>query len=332
MILHQNNGLKKESLASLEYKNLSYKYVISKIVFSVLLIIIFLTGCSSQMPAESKTNGKSIYVLNKERTTLLTIPYTGSEENILEDMIAQLGEYPDNIELKAPLQMDFSLLDYYKEGNQIVLSVDEKYQELIPTDEILVRAALVRTLTQIDGVDYVRMTVHGEPLMDRSGNPVGVMNADSFVDNEGVEINAYEKTNIHLYFASEDGLMLKDVIRQVEYNSNISLEKVVLEQLIAGITDGTREENVYPTMNSMTKINSVTVADGVCYVDFNSAFLQQPYSVSPEVTIYSIVNSLSELSYVNKVQISIEGDSNLVYREKMNLNTVFERNLDMVIK
>ena len=75
---------------------------------------------------------------------------------------------------------------------------------------------------------------------------------------------------------------------------------------------------------------NVTVKDGICYVNFNSAFLTQPYSVSAEATIYSIVNSLSELTGVNKVQISIEGDSSVIYKETISLTTPFERNLDLV--
>ena len=60
--------------------------------------------------------------------------------------------------------------------------------------------------------------------------------------------------------------------------------------------------------------------------------MTQIYNVTPEVTIFSITNSLVELSNVNKVQISINGDTSGVYREKYNLTTYFERNLDIVIK
>ena len=52
--------------------------------------------------------------------------------------------------------------------------------------------------------------------------------------------------------------------------------------------------------------------------------------MTPDVTIFSIVNSLVELSNVNKVQISINGDTSKMYREKYSFGTVFERNLDLV--
>ena len=46
--------------------------------------------------------------------------------------------------------------------------------------------------------------------------------------------------------------------------------------------------------------------------------------------IYSIVNSLAELPNVNKVQLSVNGDTSITHRESFSLGTVYERNLDYV--
>lgn len=75
---------------------------------------------------------------------------------------------------------------------------------------------------------------------------------------------------------------------------------------------------------------SVVTKDGICYVNLDETFLNQIYNVTADVTIYSIVNSLAELSNVNKVQISINGDTSTTYREKFAFSTVYERNLDLV--
>ncbi|MCI9373962.1 MAG: GerMN domain-containing protein, partial [Lachnospiraceae bacterium] len=47
-------------------------------------------------------------------------------------------------------------------------------------------------------------------------------------------------------------------------------------------------------------------------------------------TIYSITNSLIELPNINKVQISVNGDTSLFYKESISLTNIFERNLDLV--
>ncbi len=50
------------------------------------------------------------------------------------------------------------------------------------------------------------------------------------------------------------------------------------------------------------------------------------------VPIYAIVNSLVELPAVNKVQIAINGETTRRYRELVSLDTLFERNLDIIME
>ena len=165
--------------------------------------------------------------------------------------------------------------------------------------------------------------------MDMAGNPLGIMTADMFVDNEGEQMNSYEKVTIRLYFANETGDGLIPINRELVHNidvSNISMEKLVVEQLIAGPAN----DESYPTINPDTKLLGVTVKDGICYVNLDSIFLTPVNQVTSDVTIYSITNSLVELSNINKVQISIDGKKDVKFRDKYNLTTIFERNLQLL--
>ena len=65
-------------------------------------------------------------------------------------------------------------------------------------------------------------------------------------------------------------------------------------------------------------------------MDLDNTFLTQLYNVTSVVTIYSITNSLVELPNINKVQMSIDGDSTVNYKENTSFSTVFERNLELV--
>ena len=140
--------------------------------------------------------------------------------------------------------------------------------------------------------------------------------------------SAYDTVNLTLYFTNETGDGLIAVNREKAYNTNISLDRLVVEEVIAG--PSATVEGVYPTINPDTKPISVLTKDGICYVNLDETFLIQVYNVTPDVTIFSIVNSLAELSNVNKVQISINGDTSKMYREKYSFSTLFERNLDLV--
>ena len=162
----------------------------------------------------------------------------------------------------------------------------------------------------------------------RDGVAVGFLSADSFIDNDGKEINAYEKVSVTLYFATEDGKNLIAGQRKVVYNTNISMEKMVVEQLIKG----PQLAGYYPTINPDTKILSVTNKDGICYINLSEEFLKQPGDISSDVVVYSIANSLIDLHNVNRVQIQVNGNSKILFRETLSLEESFERNLDIVLK
>ena len=210
-----------------------------------------------------------------------------------------------------------------------MLDMSTEYKKLSATAEVLIRAAIVRTMTQLEGIENVSFTVGGEALTDSLGSIVGPMTADMFIDNAGKEINAYEKTRLKLYFADGTGERLVEVISQpIVYSSNISMEKLVLEQLIAG--PSAEDGEAYAVLSSATKVLGVTVKDGVCYVNFDENALTPVGNATAQVQIYAIVNSLAELPNINRVQIAVGGKTDVLFGEKIQLSTVFDRNLDLV--
>lgn len=295
----------------------------------VLLPVLLCTACSGWTQPE---DGElyNIYYVNNEETKNISVEYytqTEGTREVIMELLEQLSLVPPKFEYEAPLAGGFGILDYSLDNGQLTINFDVNYRGMDSVKEVLTRAAIVRTLTQIQGVDYVAFTVQGGLLTDSSGIVIGTMSSDLFIDNAGNEINTYESVDLRLYFANEDGTgLVEESRRNVVYSSNISLEKLVVEKLV----EGPVSEGAYPTVNPSTKIISVTVTDGTCYVNLDETFLSQPYSVSAEVTIYSITNSLVELSNINKVQITINGETNLSYRERFNLSEVFERNLDLL--
>lgn len=300
------------------------------VVFAVLIMgLLFCTACAGRHEKQDGTV-YNIYYVNNEETKIVAREYvseTSDGDALLEELLEQLSHISEKMDYQALLSKEISVQGHMLENGLLTLDFDESYKELRGTREILARASIVRTLTQLPGVERMAFTVEGEQLMDAVGTAVGVMAADTFIENAGNEINAYEKVDLKLYFANETGdSLVEENRRNVVYNSNISLEKLVVEKLV----QGPMMEGAHPTINPATKIVSVMVKDGTCYVNLNNDFLSQPYNVASDVTIYSITNSLVELSNVNRVQISVNGKTDISYRENMSLNNVFERNLDIL--
>ena len=321
---------------------------------ALVMGLLLCTACGDRREAQEVTSYK-IYYVNNDETKIVDREYMSETSDgalLLAEFLEQLAHISEKMEYETLLEKEISVVGHTLDNGLLTLDFDESYHNLRGTREILARASIVRTLTQIPGVERITFTVNGEQLMDAAGAAVGVMAADTFIENAGNEINAYEKVDLRLYFANEAGdSLVEENRRNVVYNSNISLEKLVMEKLVAGpesrnvvynsnisleklvvekLVEGPMAEGAYPTINPTTKIVSVTVKDGTCYVNLNNDFLNQPYNVASDVTIYSITNSLAELSNVNRVQISINGETNISYRENMSLNNVFERNLDIL--
>lgn len=300
--------------------------------FGALLLIIMclgLSACRSDADNGKEENIIQVYYINREETSIRPLEYhlTAEEKNeAVEELLQLLGAEPSENELKATI---FSAIEIYScriNDNKLIINFSKTYKDMPATTEILVRAAIVRTLTQIEGIEIMEFEIEGESMIDYAGIVVGDMRAEQFIDNEGTEINTYEEVTLTLYFANKEGTALVPVTRKVEYNTNIALEKLVMEQLIKG--PGTMDAN--PTINPATQIINITVNDRICYVNLDQTFLTQVYTVNSEVTVYSIVNSLVELENVNKVQILVNGESAVSYRESIDLNTTFGRNLDLI--
>ena len=292
-------------------------------------MLCLLSACANGTGGQSGTV-YYLYYINNDETKIISRESrseTTDEALLLEELLEELSVISERLEYETPLAKEFALVGHTLDNGLLTLDFDERYRELRGAREVLVRASIVRTVIQLKQIERVTFTVKGEPLVDQAGVAVGVMNEESFIENAGNEINAYEKVDLRLYFANETGDYLVEENRlNVVYNSNISLEKLVVEKLV----EGPAAKDAYPTINPDTKVISVTVQDGICYVNLSGHFLNQPYNVTTDVTIYSITNSLVELSNVNKVQISVDGETNISYREKLSLNNLFERNLDML--
>lgn len=298
-----------------------------KKLYGLLLAIV--TVCVLSACGEKEQENKDviqIYGINTTETKVEVHPHEMTAKQPgerLDELILCMETSPEKLEYKVPLAMGFRVLDVSWEDNKVQLNVDADYLNMPVTTEVLVRAAIVRTLTQLDGVSYVGITVEGNQLFDSTGSPVSWMNADQFIDNDGNEINTYDQVRIKLYFANEAGTNLIAAYREKYYSTNIPLERFVVDELLAGPSG--KVEGLYPTINPATKVVSVMTKDGICYVNLDESFLTVVNNVSTDVAVYSIVNSLVELSNINKVQILINGEVPESFQ-----TTTFERNLDIV--
>ena len=304
------------------------------ISMTVMFMVFFLLcGCGANEEITKAGNVYKIYMVGKEETKInYREEVTAIEKQLplLEYLMKLLEEAPSDTAFRAAIPPEVSPPEISVTEATVTLDFQEDYYNLSTGGEILSRAAIVRTLTQVPGISYCSFTVAGNSLVSATGSPVGIMRADQFIDNSGNEINTEEKVNLTLYFANESGDGLVEVSREVIYSSNIPIERLVMEQLIAGVTEDESRSGAYSVVNGDTRILSVAEKDGVCYVNLDSGFLAQTLNITPDVALYSVVNSLVELSTVNKVQLSVNGETGILFRDKYLLENQYDRNLELI--
>ena len=303
---------------------------------AILLGTLLLWGCAREAEAVPDDQAQyQVYYISKDETEIVASPYhlsregEGAEE-IVAELIDALQTVPEMLEYELPISGDAALIDHTLTGNVLTLNFAETYANLPPTTEILIRAAIVRTFTQVEGIDNVSFQIAGNPLTDARGEVIGNMTADLFIYNAGREINTYEKARLTLYFANETGRKLVPVYRTVVYNSNILMERVIVEQILLGPNLAGSDPVLLPTINPACGIINISLRDGICYVNLDENFLIETNAVSAEAAIYSIVNSLAELPEVSRVQISVQGDTSASFLDVMPLSTMYTRNLDII--
>ena len=295
----------------------------------LLTIPLLMAGCRKQQQVDE--SGYRIWYINQDETCLKYENkelQSKNEEGLLREMMEVMRETPTDDELKPVIPEDVELLDFDFEHNQLYLDFSPEYKKMPKVYEVLCRAAIVRTMGQIDGVEYVDFQVNGEPLTDLEGKEIGLMNEDQFIENAGEEINAYKTADLTLYFANKAGDKLVGQRVAMEYNSNISLEKLIVEQLIAGPPF----EGAYPTIPSETKLLNISIKDKICYVNLDEGFLGTGYNVIESIPVYSIVNSLIENTDAQKVQISVNGNAEAVLEDGTSLYNFYEKNTDLILE
>ncbi len=293
--------------------------------FSVLAVLILLAGCS-RSESEEKTADYFMYYLSLDGNQVVENacePEASQGEELIQEFAEKFNETPEKEDYQRLMAKDVEIEGWTLEDSTLTLKIRGPYESMSRPREVLVRAGLVRGFTQIPEVERVQITTEDGELKDSSGNVIGPMTRESFVENAGKEINNYQYTTLTLYFANETGDKLVSETRSVYYSTSMPLERVVVEQLVKGPL----EEGHYAVLSPDTNILSVTTSDNIAYVNFDETFVNGTISVAQEIPIYALVNSITTNCPVQRVQFSINGESDVTFRESMKLNQFYERDL-----
>ena len=293
------------------------------IVCIILLPCLFLLGSKI---GSSGMEGAEVYYLvsanNSLKEVRTNVPQEAETSNMAFHLLERMKEDPKKDGMISAVPADVEFLSVHLEDKKAVVDVSSSYLALENAQEVVCRSAIVWTLTSLEMIDNVELTVEGRTLRNQQGKKIGVMNRENVRIDGDVPAETTEYAILKLYFTNADGTDFQIEDRVVEVNANQAREKTILEQLIAGPL----EKGYYPTVSADTKIRDVTTTkDGICYVNLSQDFLTKTATanINDVVTVYSIVNSLCELEEVDKVQFLMEGEKIEDYKGVLDFSTPF---------
>jgi germination protein M len=144
-----------------------------------------------------------------------------------------------------------------------------------------------------------------------------------------------DKIPIQLYFGDEaQNKLVLEVryipVEQLKGTAN-DIAKVIVDELIKGPA----QSGLCETIPKETKLlGKVDVFSGVATVNFSKEFVEKhPGGKAKEqLTIYSIVNSLTELKEINKVKFKVEGKVKKEFKGNFQFDNAFPRSTTLISK
>lgn len=298
-----------------------------KILIGLLLVVMLVvTGCKNQ----EQKKGYTVYYVNQEHTKLTEASYEPSAETfdeMMKELFGQLMQAPNGSVSAVP--DDVSVKGYERSIDALRIDFSKEYYEMDHITEVLLRAAVIKTISQIPGVSKIMITVDGEQLVDQDGDLVPAMDAASFIDTKEGGINSYQYANLTFYFSDQTGEKLSEEAREVHYSSNMILARVVIEQIIKG----PEQTDLKAVVPADTKIVSLNVNEGICTVNFDAEFNKEPSetAVKPETAIYAIVNSVcGTCEDITGMRFEINGENDLLFRDMVDLTQTFEPQMQLI--
>lgn len=291
-------------------------YIISLLlILAVISIIIVLSG--SEEAANSMNT--TLYYFNRDNSTIVAceqaIGYESRSDlfrKTAEELIKGSADKKHNPIMSKNVKINnIRLAD-----KTLVIDFSNEYDK----DNLLTTYAVIKTMSQFPDVETVKVTVNGKTALSEGALSGEEINLESDDDCA---------TGMNLYFANKKKTKLVREYRKINITDTQPVEQYIVSELIKG----PRNANSSALLSSDTGVISVETTEGTCYVNFKQDFISKNVSASEveKLTIYSLVNSLTEREHIKNVQFLVEGKKterfgdmeieNLYYRDESFIET-----------
>lgn len=297
-------------------------------VLSLLFLCLTLLASCSTKQAEEKAKVTLYYaslgndkIIGEEREINLK-----KGESLPKKALEELIKGPSKPELRNNIPAETKILDLDIKDKIATVNFSKEFSQFpgIMAESFAI-ISVVNTLTEFPEIEKVHILVDGKELLAPSGMPYGLLKR---YDLASINNSIMNKTTITLYFSDDGANYLVPEYREVVKDK--PLEQIIVEELIKG----PQQPGHYKTIPPETKLLSIKVENGTAVVNFSKELKTKHWggSTGEAFTIFSIVNSLTELPEIKKVEFLIEGKKEETLAGHMIFSEPFTRNENMIKK
>ncbi|MDD3839075.1 MAG: GerMN domain-containing protein [Clostridia bacterium] len=262
---------------------------------------------NAKISKEEKVCFKKIILYFKDKYSEFVIPEIREIEiidNSLEKaVINELIKGPQKQGLVRTIPEGTQLLDFNISKGTAVVTFSEEMSSNFnggSANEEAVISSIANTLTELPHIKNVKINIKHKKKGNYGINTIG---GHFLLDKPIERIESRIGKRINLYFAEQNAENLIPEYRAIEMGI-----KSVARRAIQELINGPKNEKLFPTIPEGTQLLSISIKDEICYVNFSNEIIDNHKggSAGEAMTIYSIVNTLTQFDSIDKVQILVD--------------------------
>lgn len=303
-----------------------------KIVIFSIIFILAVSVIAILITVSTETLHKrecDIYFLNESESTIVSEKHVIKYRNdydLKAEVIETLISGPDLSKNKPVISRKTKILSLQSiSASEIMVDFNNKFLSGETAKDVLSVYAVVKTLCALDGVEKVKVTVDKNDISTAEGKVLGFLGDEDI--NLPTDTNTSETREVTLYFADKNSDTLVPEKRIIKVTDQLPLAQYIINEIIQG-TNNNACDNV---LSKDTILIGVNIMENICFVNFQSNFVTKNSGSKRKETlaVYSIVNALTELENIGRVQFLIDGKKVKNFGN-IGFDSMFERNVSII--
>ena len=275
-----------------------------------LIFALLLTACSNRTEERRETTYELYYAARLEegggdaisqRSVRIADEEAQDTAAVAERLIGELLRTPGDLSILSPFPQGTELKSVSIAGGRATVDLTEQYERLSGVELSIADYCLTLTLTQLEGINAVRITANGRELPYRGTQLL--TEADALLSGHE---DALRPINVTLWFPDRETRELRPQQQTLALYEGQSRVSAVLDALALGPEGDDSMTQILPA--GFAPLSS-RIDSGICYVNL-PADVPLPEDEAERALLFdALTRTLLSLNGVEEVQFLLEGEA-----------------------